>query len=272
MQAKIEIVWPHGGVDVSEADLANVTAYLFADDEMHVPPCDWEPTVRLWAAVDAGPARFVKVAEKRFASDAGHHFPVWDFTDVDVSVARDSSHKISLFVTTSAVPVAHNIWTHAADARTNLPYPQLPTGLADDAPRAVDALIQIVWPHGSAPVDQAEKANITAVLFRYNTTEAFAPDLGWQPTVRLYSSQNTDVGPLEGQGLIGTPRSVTEGGLTYLVWDFNDVDVSAAQDPANTLYFWVRVDELTTYPNIWAHGADARTTFPRADIPAEGCR
>jgi hypothetical protein len=139
-------------------------------------------------------------------------------------------------------------------------------------PLAVDARIQIVWPHGGAPVEQAEKANITAVLFRHGTTEAIPPDLDWQPTVRLYTALNTDVGPLQGQGLVGTPRSVTEGGLTYLVWDFNDVDVSAAQDPSKKLYFWVRVDDVTTYPNIWAHAIDARTDFPRVDIPAESCR
>ena len=68
------------------------------------------------------------------------------------------------------------------------------------------------------------------------------------------------------------PRAVADGGFSYLVWDFNDVDVSAAQDPLNSIYFWVQVDDVPTYPNVWAHGSDARTIFPDADVPAESCR
>jgi len=272
VQAKIEIVWPHGGADVEEAELANIIAYLFTDDALHVPPCDWGPSVRLWAALDAEPARFIKTGEKRFASDAGRRFPVWDFNDVDVSAARGPAHKLTLFVTVGGVPVARNVWTHAADARTILPHPELPTGLVDTVPTGVDARIQIVWPHGNAPVDQAEKANITAVLFRRGTKEAIPPGLSWRPTVRLYTALNTDVGPVEGEGMVGTPRAVADGGFTYLVWDFSDVDVSAAQDPLNSIYFWVQVDDVPTYPNVWAHGSDARTIFPHADVPAESCR
>jgi hypothetical protein len=265
-------VWPHGGVEVEEAELANVTAYLFADEALHVPPCGWEPTVRLWAAVDAQPARPVALAQKRFASDGGLRFPIWDFTDVDVSAARDPAHKVTLFATTSDAPTAHNIWTHAADGRTLLPYPAQASGLVEAIPQEVDGYIRIVWPHNDAPVEQAEMANITAVLFEHGSTKAIPPQLGWTANVRLYSALNTDVGQLQGQGMIGTPREVTEDGLTFLLWDFNDVDVSAAQDPASRLYFWVQADSVVTYPSIWAHGTDARTVFPRPDIPAASCR
>jgi len=272
VQAKIEIVWPHEGAPVEKAERANITAFLFTDAAGHVPPCDWEPSVRLWAALDAEPARFIKLGEKRFMRYAGRRFPVWDFNDVDVSAARDPAHKLTFFVTVDEVPTAHNIWTHAIDARTIFPRADVPTGLVDAVPAAVDAKIQIVWPHDNAPVDQAEKANITAVLFRHGTKEAIPPELGWKPTVRLYAALNTEVGPVEGEGMIGTPRAVTAGGFTYLVWDFNDVDVSAARDPLNKIYFWVGVDDVPTYPNVWAHGADARTIFPRPDVPAESCQ
>ena len=39
----------------------------------------------------------------------------------------------------------------------------------------------------------------------------------------------------------------------------------------NKLYFWVSVDDITTHSNIWAHGADARTVFPQADV-LNSCR
>lgn len=272
MRAKIEIVWSHGSAPVDQAEKANITAYLFTDEQGHVPPCAWEPVLRLWMALDAEPASFVKLGEKRFASADGRRFPVWDFNDVDVSAARDPTHKLTFFVTVDGVATAHNIWTHAMDARTLLPHPEAPAGLMTAVPREVDVRIRIVWPHGNAPVTEAEKANISAVLFGHGTRAAIPPDLGWTPTVRLYVALNTDVGPLVGQGLVGTPRAVTEGGLTFLVWDFNDVDVSVARNPANKLYFWVQVDDVVTYPNVWAHGADARTLFPRPDVPAESCR
>ena len=92
-RAKIEIVWPHGGVPVREADLANITAYLItepssSDTGLPEPPaCDWNPTVRLWAALNADPARRVAVGQKRMVTADGRTFPVWDFNDVDVAVA-----------------------------------------------------------------------------------------------------------------------------------------------------------------------------------------
>lgn len=58
-------------------------------------------------------------------------------------------------------------------------------------------------------------------------------------------------------------------------WIFNDVDVSAAENPANKYYFAVQVDGIPTHTTIWAHGADPRTVFPERDVPvqsAEACR
>jgi hypothetical protein len=51
-----------------------------------------------------------------------------------------------------------------------------------------------------------------------------------------------------------------------VAWDFNGVDVSAANDPLNRVYFWVSVDGVPTYTNVWAHGSDARTLFPQPDV------
>jgi hypothetical protein len=62
------------------------------------------------------------------------------------------------------------------------------------------------------------------------------------------------------------------GGLSYPVWDFNDVDVAAANDPSNKYYFWLQADGVDLQTNIWSHGADARTYFPEKDVPSESCR
>ncbi len=270
--AKIEIVWPHGNRPVEQANLANVTAYIFQDDALNPPPCDWDPTVRLWIASNNEPARLVGVGQRRLFTANERTFPVWDFNDVDVSSARQPQNKLYLFVTVDGVPTRHNIWTHAVDGRTIAPTVRQPTGLTDAPPEALDARIQIVWPHNNAPVTEAERVNITALLTRRGTWEAIPPDLDWRPVVRLHWSLNAEAEPELEQTIVGTPRAVTANGLTYLVWDFNDVDVREARDPRNRYYFWISVDGVPTTSNVWAHGADARTFFPETDVPARSCR
>jgi len=273
VRAKIEIAWPHDGAAVRDADRANITAYLLAGDgndpatALDAPACDWSPTVRLWRALNAQPAGPVAVGQKRFVSEGGRTFPAWDFNDIDVSAARDPANKLTFFVTVDGVRTLHNVWTHAADARTLFPQQDVPTSTVWSRPTAVDARIQIVWPHDNLPLDQASLANITAFLFEEGTLQAFAPDVAWSPTVRLHWALNSEAELAPGSGLIGTPRiATTAGGVRFLAWDFNDVAVSATRDPLNKLFFWVSVDDVPTYSNIWAHGVDARTIFPQADV------
>jgi hypothetical protein len=79
-----------------------------------------------------------------------------------------------------------------------------------------------------------------------------------------------EVGVGEEVGL-GRKRLVAQGGLTYPVWDFDDVDVSAARDPVNKHFFRLSVDGVDARSNVWAHGADARSHFPRTDEPTAAC-
>jgi hypothetical protein len=273
IRAKIEIVWPHGGVPVREADLANITAYLIAEpgssaSGLPAPPaCDWNPTVRLWAALNADPARQVAVGQKRMVAVDGRTFPVWDFNDVDVSVARDPANKLTFFTTVDGVHTLHNVWTHAADARTVFPQTDVPTGTLSRSPIALDSRIEIVWPHDNLPPEEATLANITAYLFAPRTLQAIPPDVSWLPTARLHWSLNADTEGTPGIGIAGVPRTITaSNGVEFQAWDFNDVDVSAARETLNRLYFWVTVDGKTTFPNVWAHAVDARTIFPQPDM------
>jgi hypothetical protein len=266
IRAKIEIVWPHGGVPVQLANLANITAYLIAGAGNDAPACDWSPTVRLWGALNSEPARQVAIGQKRMFTTDGRTFPVWDFNDVDVSAARNTTNKLSFYVTVDGVETLPNIWTHAVDARTLFPQQDVPIGIATRVPHAVDAKIQIVWPHGGATMDQAQRANITAFLFESETKRVIPPALGWQPTVRLHRSLNADAEEPDST-ILGVPRATSaDNGIRVLAWDFNDVDISAAQDPFSRLFLWVSVDGVTTYSNIWAHGMDARAVFPQTDL------
>jgi hypothetical protein len=269
IRAKIEVVWPHDGAAVREADLANITAYLISETGNDAPPCDWEPTVRLWVAQNSQPARAIAVAEKRMIATGGRRFPAWDFNDVDVSAARDPANKLTFFVTVDGVQTLHNVWVHAADARTIFPQPDTPAGVVSERPEAVDARIEVVWPHDDLPVAEATLANITGYLFDSGTKQAIPRDLGWLPAVRLHQSQNADAETVEDAQTapIGASRVITsENGVAFLAWDFDNIDVSSAQDSLNKIYFWLSVDDEVSYPNVWAHGANTPTIFPQTDV------
>jgi hypothetical protein len=269
IRAKIEVVWPHGDASVRDADLANITAYLISETDNDAPPCDWEPTVRLWAAQNSQPARPIAVGQKRMIATGGRRFPAWDFNDVDVSAAREPANKLTFFVTVDGVQTLRNVWVHAADARTIFPQPDAPTGVVTRRPAAVDAKIEVVWPHDDLPVEKATLANITGYLFESETKQAIPTDLNWSPTLRLHRSNNADTETAESYGSapIGVSRAITsENGVRFLAWDFDNVEVSAAQDSLNKIYFWLSGDGVAAFPNVWAHGANTPTIFPQTDI------
>jgi len=202
----------------------------------------------------------------------GHPFPFWELNDVDVSAARDPQTKLYFLVRVPGVRTATSVWAHGADPRTYFPRQDTPTGIATGEPQAVEARIEIVWPHDGLgreqPVDQADWANVTVALFEAGTGRSVPLD--WEPPgLTLYGAWNQGVGrPLATEA---EKRLVRRGAITFPMWDFNNIDVRAARNPLNKLYLWVEVTGVTTYPTIWAHGADARTHFPVEDEPIVGC-
>ncbi|MFZ2615440.1 MAG: hypothetical protein WA077_05590, partial [Anaerolineae bacterium] len=271
MQARIEIVWPHNGAPVSQADQANVTAYLFADGNLNPVSCSATPTVRLWMAQNSEPATFVGRGDKRLATDAGRTFPVWDFNDVDVSAARNPANTLHFFVTVDEESAAHNVWSHGSSPLTRPAAVRAPSGVAAGRPLALDARIVSVQSAGNLPVAQATRGMLSVHLFVANSLQAVVGDRAWQPDVRLHWAVNSGVDQAP-QGIAGAPRSLTVGNVTFTAWDFADFDLSLARDPANQIYFWVDVPGVPTFSNVWVYGADTRTYHPLADVPARGCR
>jgi hypothetical protein len=108
-------------------------------------------------------------------------------------------------------------------------------------PTAVDAPIQVVWARDSS------FANITGVLLAPNSTQPVP--CRWDPTVRLYAS--VDGGPTLVAGT-GAKRLVNDSGLTYPVWDFNSVDISAA-NAGKSIDFWMDVGGVTTRATRWTY-------------------
>jgi hypothetical protein len=163
-----------------------------------------------------------------------------------------------------------------------------PTGLAQaqSAP-AVDAKIEIVWPHdqqgNATPVGTAPLVNIEVYLFQRGTLNPVP--CSFSSTVTLHSAMNWEIyGQGHGTGGEMTADSTeavtaqritrTVDGKTFPVWVFNDVPIgipASAPYIANikTFYF-VAVQGVDYRTNVWAHGADARTYFPQRDVPASG--
>lgn len=264
-------MWPHGGAAVTEAQFANITAHLYEDEQLNPVACAFAAPVRLWAALNNEPARSIALGKPRSASQGGRTFTLWDFNDIDVSAARNPANRINFFVTVDGYETRRNIWTHGAEARTLAPQQTTPTSVLTAAAPAYDARIEIVWPHGGAAVTEARLANIGALLFRQGTLQAVGP-VQPAPAARLHWALNNGVNPAAERAPRGAPRTVSAGGLTWLVYDFNDIDISPANDPANRLYFWVEVEGAPTSPNIWTHGASGLTIAPLQDLPARSCR
>ncbi len=269
VDARIEVLWPHDFAPIDQAEQANIGIRLFAPGSLQTPACGWQPKVQLWQAIDNEPAELVELAEQR--SVDGQAFPYWEANDIDVSAARDGSRKIYFLTAVDGVATATSVWAHAADARTYFPEQQVPSGIATGQVDAVDARIQIVWPHDAsgaeASVENATLANVAVTLFKHGTRLSVPAD--WSGPVTLYGAWDSEVArPLGTQPAVGTRQA---GVINYPVWEFNDVPVDRARDPSSRLYLWAVAENVKSYPTIWAHGADARTYFPAKDEPIQGC-
>lgn len=262
IDARIQIVWPHGGKPVSQAERANIGAYLFERDTRIAISPQLAPTVRLWRALNNGVEEEVALGAPRARTHSGLTFNAWDFNNVDVSAAKDKRNKYYFRLSVDGYPHRSSIWSHGEDARTYMPNQDVPVGLATSVPNQIDAKIEIVWPHGGLPVDKATKVNIGAYLFQRGTLQSVPSD--WSPIVRLWRTLNNGC---EEEVAVGTKVLKKVGNLTFPSWEFNNVDVSAARDRLNKYYFRLTVDGVDTRSNIWAHGADARTYFPQQDVP-----
>ncbi|HEY53934.1 MAG TPA: YncE family protein [Caldilineae bacterium] len=270
--AKIEIVWPHGGAPVSEAKLANITAHLYEDELLNPVACAFDQPVRLWTTLNNAPARLTAIGQPRQVKENGRVFTVWDFNDIDVSAANDPQNVLNFFVTVDGYATRRNIWTHGADARTHSPQQDTPSDVTHNLPPAIDAKIEIVWPHDNAPITEAHYANISSILFEQDTLKALGSGVLPRPPVRLFSSVNNGINKERQQVPLGQPRVIDGDQFDYLVWDFNDIDISAANDPDNHIYFWLEVEGVTSATNIWTHGASGLTMAPEQDVPARSCR
>ncbi len=213
-------------------------------------------------------------------TENGITFPTWVFNDVPVEPYEQVGGTVTTYflVEVGGVDYRTAVWAHGLDQRTELPRPVIPEGVASTTPGIIDSFISIVWPHDRqgqpASVTAAPLANVAVDLAAHPSDMGHSRwtsvPLGLGQTVRLYRSLDNgflDPLPIQPKVLV---ENQTWGPVpgTWPRYEFDDVDVSAARDPANTYYFAAYVDGITTHPTIWAHGADAHTHSPMPDIPA----
>ncbi|MCL5074628.1 MAG: hypothetical protein M1136_03105 [Chloroflexi bacterium] len=298
LDARIEIVWPHdlagNEVPLTQADRANVRVYLFERGTRNAfcPDEAGGVGVFLMIAANNDVPLYLKVpgaGTPRRVTQGNISFFAWDFNDVDVSLARNPENRLYFIVRDfvsvppsktlvgGKVPgylnVNSNVWAHGANALTFFPTQDVPTGTAPAPPPGplprIDPKIQIVWPHDrqgrEAPVTQGDLVNIGVTVFHHGTLISVSPEDA--RSVQLYQGLNQE--PLRPVAL-GQKRIVMARGITYPVWEFNNIDVSAARDPRNKYFFQVKTSG-SEGSNIWVHGADGRTYFPIQDVPDTGC-
>lgn len=307
VDAKIEIVFPHfpSGVpaSVGNATRVNVEVYLFRRGTLNPVGCDFANTVRLRWALNEGATSELPphpsfgqllptgiavpgyelpaeaVGQKQLRTANGASFPYWLFNDVPVfnglAVAKPETRSTYFVVTVDGADYRTNVWAHSADPRTFLPTQLTPQALVSSTPSEVDAIIQVVYPHDAtgklAPVTRAPLANVAVDLFQnpipFEFPSAAKPTVvGTDLRKSVWLLRALNDGYLE--RVKPADQTVTyHGNVVWPRYIFNDVDVSAAEDPTNKYYFAVQVDGVTTHTTIWAHGADARTYFPKRDVP-----
>ncbi len=271
VDVRIEIFWPHDFAPVTTATQANLGLRLYRTRSLEPPPCAWTPNVDVWGAQDAQPLRRLGLADQRNVE--GHPFPFWTMNDLDVTWANDPAHQlIYLARVTPGLAESHgSVWVHAADARTRLPDPPQPEGLAPAGVTEMDGRILVVWPHDESgrfvPPEEAPLANVSAVLFRRDTLLTLRPE-DLPERLWLIGALDNQVGR---RLAVGKPREVEENGFRFTVYDFNDIDVSLARDPSHRWAFWLEAPGVDLASNVWIHGSDARTIAPRMTEPITAC-
>ncbi|MDQ4076023.1 MAG: hypothetical protein M3220_07230 [Chloroflexota bacterium] len=281
-ERQIAIVWPHDGqgnpASVAQSRAVNVSVW-----PRNPVACAHPANFTLLVAKGNEPAQPVVGSTTRVMRPVqGGVFPSLEFNDIPVGLAAEPAAQYRFVIHGELVPTrgsfGGNVWVHAADARTVLPEPVVPTGFsASPFPeQGFDARIQIVWPHDGdgnfVPVDQASHVNLAVEVFEHGTLKTIPTDQygNFLFSAILFAAENND--PLERVEVQPEVVDYEINGQRFPRLVFNDVPVS----PGQQTHFLISVlgaggKVVSPSTTIWAHGADPRTYFPQRDVPAQSC-
>jgi len=269
---RISIVWPHDGggtfTSVARSKAVNVSVWPSNAVSCDEPP---EQDIVLWKAFNNEPAVPVDIDGEFFLREQDDvEFPSLEFNTVPADIAANPSVNRFYFL----LGYSGNVWVDAADARTYLPDPVKPTGFSEESePGAVDARIQIVYPHDRqgnfVSVADAELVNVAVDLFAHGTLESVGMDYDAGPIVLYIAEANYAMAPAQadaGDSLVVATANLEPykiGDVEYPRWVFNNVKV----EPGKQYHYLVKVHGVETYPTLWTHASDARTYLPHPAAP-----
>ncbi len=118
--------WPHDAAGhyapPETAPLVNITATLFQrETQLALMPADLPPRVWLVGALDNQIGRRLAVGKKRSIVEKGLRYTLYDFNDIDVSLARNPEHHWTFWLEAPEADLTSNVWVHGTDARTIAP-------------------------------------------------------------------------------------------------------------------------------------------------------
>jgi len=135
LDPRIQIVWPHDErgqfAPVERAPFVNIAVDLFEHGTLNSVPLEYQPTkLILNIAEGNGPVTFSDLTAQKVTYVVGDKtFPRWVFNNVPVKLGQQYHFMVWVVPRErrdgTLSPYA-TIWTHARDARTILPHPQVP--------------------------------------------------------------------------------------------------------------------------------------------------
>jgi hypothetical protein len=206
------------------------------------------PEVDLYVAKNNDAGTMAQAGTLMPRKQGGVSFPSLEFNDVRASLAADPKAKFSLVAMANGQPVS-NVWVHGGPTPPTYT-PLTPTGYGSPNPVALDARIQVVFPHDElgkpAPATSATRVNIAVDLFEHGTALSVPPSATYTPRL-WWAEGNAQLQP----ALPGVDKTTyTVKGQGYPRWVFHNVPVQ----PGQTYHFLATLDSVPTFPSIWTHG------------------
>ncbi len=174
-----------------------------------------------------------------------------------MSALREPQNKLYFRAEVTGLPAQSNVWVHVVDAHLSAPACTgrgQPGRDARDRTARAGCGIQILWPHGSAPVNEANLANISVDLFRAGTLVRLAPAATspqWSPEVWLVRALNNDPGERIVRGVLRLETAPAPIGTST-------TSTSAPRVTRTTsCTFGSRWTALSLRSSFWTHGLDA---------------
>lgn len=166
------------------------------------------------------------------------------------------------------------------------PLSSTPLTLAAASVPAIDARIEIVWPHDAQgnPARNGTFVNVEVYLFERGTLNpvacTFANNVILRWSRNHFTSAVVDATlspahdlPDQAGSAIGHRITRTVDGKTFPAWEFNDVPVAQPLEDTgvkavfNETYFFVEVEGADARTNVWTHALQGMTALPGNIFP-----